>query len=451
MKPIQGVAMPDPQLLKERPSAARSRREARRPDDDMPAAVPAADAASAATVTGAEAVAEPQRVLLHMPVDVRGLSLAVIATILCLYALQWSREVMAPIMSGVILSYALAPLVSRLQRLRVPRALGAAAVLCGIVCVLAWGASVLGGQVDALIDTVPAVTQRVREISQRIAGRESTLERVRMAADDLTAAASVAASPSAPVSSTASAGSAGPAGTARLGAPRAPARVVPVVAPAPEHSFDLRAYLVTGTLGAVSFLTKLSIVLLVALFILSSGSSFRRKMVKLAGKNFTQKKVTVETLDEITYQIQRYLLVQVGVSVVVGVCTGLAFMMLGLSNAGAWGLAAGLTNLVPYVGAVVLSGCAAVVALVQLGTLEMALAAGGLSLLVHAIAGNVLTPWWTGRASKMSPVAVFVAVLVFGWLWGVWGLLLGVPILLVVKCVCDHVDDLKPVGELLGP
>ncbi|MFT7775167.1 AI-2E family transporter [Roseateles sp.] len=388
--------------------------------------------------------AEQRRVMLHMPVDVRGLSLAVIATILSLYALQWSRDVMAPILSGVILSYALAPLVSRLQRLRVPRALGATALLCAIVGMLSWGASALGGQVDALIDTVPAVTQRVREISQRIAGRESTLERVRLAADDLTAAASVAASTSA------SSGAPAPSSASRSAPARNPARNPPLATP-PEHSIDVRSYLVTGTLGAVSFLTKLSIVLLMALFILASGSSFRRKMVKLAGKSFTQKKVTVETLDEITYQIQRYLLVQLGVSVVVGVCTGFAFMMLGLSNAGAWGLAAGLTNLVPYVGAAVLSGGAAIVALVQFGTLEMALAAGGVSLLIHAMAGNVLTPWWTGRASKMSPVAVFVAVLVFGWLWGVWGLLLGVPILLVVKSVCDHVDDLKPVGELLGP
>lgn len=427
--------MSDPQLgIKERPPGTRGGKAPRLADKAVaaPAAVPAPEPEPT--------LSRQERVMLHMPVDVRSVALAVIATILCLYALQWSKDVTAPILSGVIVSYALGPVVTRLQKLRVPRVLGATAVMCAIVTVLGWGASVLGSQVDALIDTVPAVTERVREISQRVAGRESTLERVRMAADDLTAAAGVAASPSAPTST----------GVTRATVPRGVAKAQ-LAPPAPEHAIDVRAYLVTGTLGAVSFLTKLSIVLLTALFILASGSSFRRKMVKLAGKSFTQKKVTVETLDEITYQIQRYLLVQVGVSIVVGVVTGLAFMMMGLSNAGAWGLAAGLTNLVPYVGAVVLSGGAAIVALVQFGTLEMALAAGGVSLLIHAVAGNVLTPWWTGRASKMSPVAVFVAVLVFGWLWGVWGLLLGVPVMLVVKSVCDHVEDLKPVGELLGP
>jgi len=406
------------------------------PEAPAPAPVTATLDAAASGTSPPPEPPRPERVLLHMPVDVRSLSLAIIATILCLYAMQWARDVVAPILSGVILSYALGPVVTRLQKLRVPRPLGASAVLCVLVALLVWGASALGGQVDALIETVPAVTQRVREISQRISGKESTIERVRIAADDLTAAA--AAPTSAPTS-----------GAGRVTVQRPVVQRPPVAVP--EHAIDVRAYLLSGTLGAMSFLTKLSIVLMVALFILASGSSFRRKMVKLAGNTFTQKKVTIETLDMITYQIQQYLLVQVGVSIVVGVCTWFAFMVLGLSNAGAWGLAAGLTNLVPYLGAVVLAGGAAISALVQFGTLEMAFAVAGAALLIHGVAGNVLTPWWTGRASKMSPVAVFVAVLVFGWLWGVWGLLLGVPVLLIVKSVCDHVADLKPVGELLGP
>lgn len=81
----------------------------------------------------------------------------------------------------------------------------------------------------------------------------------------------------------------------------------------------------------------------------------------------------------------------------------------------------------------------------------MAIAIGVASFAIHMVVGNILTPWWIDRASKMSAVAVFITVLVFGWLWGVWALLLGVPILLlVVKSVCDRVDDLKPIGQLLG-
>jgi predicted PurR-regulated permease PerM len=88
--------------------------------------------------------------------------------------------------------------------------------------------------------------------------------------------------------------------------------------------------------------------------------------------------------------------------------------------------------------------------LLQFETLGMALLVSGVSLLITSLEGFLLTPWLVGRASRMNPVAVFIAVLFWGWLWGVWGLLLGLPIIMVVKAICDRVEDLKPVGEMLG-
>jgi len=86
---------------------------------------------------------------------------------------------------------------------------------------------------------------------------------------------------------------------------------------------------------------------------------------------------------------------------------------------------------------------------VQFGSVDMALVLAGASIALHTVSGNLLTPWLTGRTNRINPVIVFVGVLVFGWLWGVWGLLLGTPVLLMLKAVCDRVDDLKPLGELL--
>jgi predicted PurR-regulated permease PerM len=105
---------------------------------------------------------------------------------------------------------------------------------------------------------------------------------------------------------------------------------------------------------------------------------------------------------------------------------------------------------VPYVGALVTAAATAMVGFLQFGSLNMALLVGGASLVIHTIVGNLITPWLTSRASRLSPVAVFVALLAWGWLWGVWGLLLGIPIMMMVKSVCDRVDDLKPLGEFLG-
>jgi predicted PurR-regulated permease PerM len=173
-------------------------------------------------------------------------------------------------------------------------------------------------------------------------------------------------------------------------------------------------------------------------------------MVRIAGPTFTRKKITVQALDEITAQIQRYLLVQLFTSFVVGVASWLVFWWIGLNHAAVWGIVAGVLDLVPYIGLVVVGGSTALVGFLQFGTLEMALLISGASAVIHAIESYLLTPWLTSQASKMNPVAIFIGVLAWGWLWGIWGLLLGVPILLVVKAVCDRVDDLKPIGELLG-
>jgi predicted PurR-regulated permease PerM len=142
--------------------------------------------------------------------------------------------------------------------------------------------------------------------------------------------------------------------------------------------------------------------------------------------------------------------VQVVTSFIVGVATWLAFWALGLKHAAVWGIAGGVLNLIPYLGSAVIMVAAAIVAFVQFGEIDMAIYVAGSSLLIHTIMGNLVVPWLTSRTSRMNPVAVFVGVLAWGWLWGMWGLLLGIPIMMVVKAICDRVDHLKPVGELLG-
>jgi len=218
-----------------------------------------------------------------------------------------------------------------------------------------------------------------------------------------------------------------------------------------EHPvFNLRDYLWSGTLGLFAFLGQLTVVIFVTLFLLASGDTFRRKMVKLAGPRLSQKKITIQALDEVSTHIQRYLLVQLGTSIIVGIATGLAFFAIGLANAPVWGVVAAVTNLVPYVGAIVLGGASALVGFIQFDSLDKALVIGFAAFAIHGVVGNVITPWWTGRASRMSPFAVFIGVLAFGWLWGAVGLILGTPILMVVKTVCDRIEQLKPVGEFLG-
>ena len=149
-------------------------------------------------------------------------------------------------------------------------------------------------------------------------------------------------------------------------------------------------------------------------------------------------------------QIHRYLLVQLFTSVLVGVVTWLALLAIGLDQAAVWGVVAFVCNFVPYVGTIAFADATALVGFVQFGSLNMVALVAGVAVVIHTISGNLLTPWLTSRTSRMNTVAVFVGVLGFGWLWGVWGLLLGVPLLTTIKAVCDRVEEFKPIGELLG-
>ena len=372
-----------------------------------------------------EARAESSRLLLHMPVDVRSASLVLLAAMAGVFALHAASAVVIPVLLGLAISYALSPVVDRLQRLRLPRAVGAAVLLAAIFGGLGWTALSLSDDAAALVESLPAATQKVRDVLRAQRGHESTIDKVQRAASQLEQAAQEGAA-----------------------APTAPRGVTRVSIERPR--FDIKDYLWTGTLGAAASIGQLVVVVFIAYFLMVAGNTFRRKMVKIAGPTFAQKRVTVEVLDEIAGQIHRYLLVQLGTSVLVGVAVGLAFRAVGLEHAAVWGVAACVLNFVPYLGTLVLTVGAALVAFVQFGTLDGALLVAGIAMGLHLISGNLLTPWLTSRTSRMNAVAVFVGVLAFGWLWGLWGLLLGVPVLAAVKAVCDRVDDFKVVSELLG-
>ena len=419
-----------------------------------------------------------ERVLLHMPVDVRNVALIVVAVIASAFALQWAKAVFIPLLLGLMFSYALTPVVDRLERWRLPRALCAGVLLAAIVSGLGWGAWSISDDANALIDSLPEVAQKLRHLVQKPGPNSgSTISKVQQAAAEIeqateesgVPASGLAASAASAVASTAGVGTARSASALTSAAasgsvlsasavrkvetmsavlPAAPRGVTRVVVEKPR--LNVKDYLWTGTLGLVTFLGQTTLVVFITFFLLASGNTFRRKMVKLAGPRLSQKKITVQALDEIHGQIQQYLLVQLATSIVVGVSTGLAFFALGLNHSLVWAILAALTNLIPYLGAVVIGLASAVVGVVQFDSIDRGLIIGGSSFAIHTLVGNLLTPWWMGRAARMSAFAVFVGVLVFGWLWGVWGLLLGVPILMVLKSICDRIDQLKPVGELLG-
>ena len=377
------------------------------------------------TMTATELV-EPQPAMLHMPVDIRSVSLAILATLASVFMLRWASAVFIPLMVGILFSYGLSPVVDWLALRRIPRALSAAVLVLGIV--FGFGATVYSFSDDAgkLIETLPLAANKLRDTARmHFTQSDSTLATVQKAATQLEQAAEET-NRAAPLGR----------GVQRVQIEKA--------------KFDVKDYLWTGTLGLLAMLGQIGMVALITFFLMASGDTFRRKLVKIAGPTLSRKKITLQALNEIHDQIQRYMMVQIFTSGLVGVATWLCFLVVGMENAAVWGIAAGVLNLVPYIGNVLITAGSAMVGFLQFGTLDMALLVAGTSLVINSIEGFLLTPWLTSRASKMNPVAVFVGVLAWGWLWGARGLLLGVPILMVIKAICDRIDDLNTVGELLG-
>ena len=352
---------------------------------------------------------------------------------------------------GVLLSYALTPVVDQLVRWRLPRSVAAFGVIATLVAAMASGAWTLSGQANALLEAGAAGGPKVSPVHRsnggvRLSSAACRTGSVGTAAGDQYAGGCVICTGrvTAPVSAAAP-----PPRSVRPSVQSLPGQgVAHVVVEKPPLA--VRDVLIAGTLGAVTFLGQIAVIFLIALFLLASGNTFRRKLVKMAGPKLSQRKITVDALEEIAAQIERYLLVQLAISVLVGVATWLVFWCFGMNQAAVWGVIAAVTNLIPYLGAVVVGGGAAAIGMLQFDSVETGLLIGASSFAIHTVVGNLVTPWLMGRAARMSAVAVFVSVLSFGWLWGVWGLLLGVPILLVAKTVCDRVDELKPIGELLG-
>lgn len=390
----------------------------------MDSGTPTAPAAPPPTATDGEARHGPAGI----PVDVRSASLVVLALLAGIFMLHWARAILVPLLLGLTFSYALSPLVTRLERLRVPRSVGAALVLLAVLASVGATAVSLQDDATAFVESLPQAAQKLRQVARAQRNQpETAIDKVQKAATELERAASESSKAAAP-------------------APERGVTRVQIERP----RFSVHDYLLDQAPGLFAALAQATIVLFLTYFLLASGDSFRRKMVTLAGPTFTRRKITVQALDEITDQVQRYLRVQVLISAIVGIATGIAYWAIGVDHAAVWGVLALLLNFIPYLGSIIVTGASALAGFVQFGSVDMGLLLGGTSIALHTVSGHLLTPWLTSRASRINPVAVFVGVLVFGWLWGVWGLLLGTPVLLIVKAVCDRVDDFRPLGALLA-
>jgi predicted PurR-regulated permease PerM len=361
------------------------------------------------------------------PDSVRNLSLVILAVLASVFFLSWAQDFVVPLLLGVVMSYTLTPLVAGLERLRIPRLVAVVIVMAGVTGAMGLGVYSLRGQAQAIIDQVPeAASKFVARLSRMQVSQIDNLQTLQDAATKVEKAATQAAGAAAAL--------------------RQPATHVIVDAP----KFRLGDYLWRTSLGAVGAVGQAATVAFLVFFLLLGGDTFKRKLVRIAGPALSRQKAAVRILDDINGSIQKYMFMLLTTNLLVALLSLIAFRWIGLENAGAWAAAAGLLHVVPYLGPGITAIATGMAAFMQFDSFATALLVAGASLAIATVVGTFVTTWMTGRIARMNAAAVFISLLFWGWLWGVWGMLLSVPLIVIVKVVSQHVEPLHPVAEMLG-
>lgn len=354
-------------------------------------------------------------------------SIGLMAVLASVVFLHWAQAVFIPIALSVMLSYALTPVVNWLRKkMGLHKAVGAALTLIVLAGLLGIGIVSLRPQALEILDNIPRATQKLSEgLRVNPKKSESAVAKIQKAATEIENVANAAATV-----------------PAASGVKPKPSADTP--------PFKIRDYILVGTVGLATGIGQLIVVVSLVYFLLIAGDTFRRTLVRISEGSLSKKKITIQMLDEIDSQVQRYLFVQFATSALLGVVLALVFALIGLEHAAFWGCVGAALHMVPYAGPAVFVALVGLVAYVQFDSLHPVVIVIGSTVLCNSLVGLLLVPWLTQKVGSLNAVTVFVALLFWGWLWGVWGLLLGVPIMMAIQAICARVEALQPFSAFLG-
>jgi len=347
-------------------------------------------------------------------VDVRTLALTGIFVLLFFFTLYFARSLFLPIVLAILLNFLLAPVVRVFKRMWIPEGIGAALVILGLLGAVTLGVYRLSGPAAGWIERAPEGLERVES---RVRQLRQPVEEMREAAEEVEREVERIAG----------------------GDGRRPQEVS-------VRGRTLAAILLSRTGSLLGGAVMMTVLLY---FMLASGDLFLRKLVRVLPR-LEDKKRAVEIARQTENHISTYLFTVTLINVALGVVVGVAMRLAGMPNPILWGVTAGLLNFVPYLGAVVTVCVLALVSLITFESLGRALVAPLVYVAINAVEGYLLTPMLLGRRLTLNPVVIFLGLIVWGWMWGIAGALLAVPILATFKIFCDHIEPLAPIGEFLG-
>lgn len=328
------------------------------------------------------------------------------------YTFYFARVVLLPVVLALLLTLILSPAVRALRKLRLPEPLGAALVVAALVGSIGVGVYSLIEPAAAWLERLPGT---VRQVENKMRGIKKSVQEVTKAADKVEELASISAKP--------------------------PVRTQAAV-PGP----GLLSRILTGT---QSVLLSAAATVVLLYFLLASGDMFLRKLVRVLPR-LTDKKQAVEIARTIQSGMARYLFTITCINAGLGIVTGFAMHWLGMPNPVLWGAMAAVFNYIPYVGAGTSLIVLTAVAFLTFDQIGQIFIVPAVFFIITVVEGQIIAPILTGKSLTLNPVVIFISMLVWGWLWGVIGALMAVPILMTFKICCDQIESLAPIGEFLS-
>jgi predicted PurR-regulated permease PerM len=351
------------------------------------------------------------------PAGIRSVSITGLFVLAAFYTLYFCRSLLLPVVMALLFSLLLSPLVRGLKRLRVPEPLGAGLVLAALLGSMGFGIYELSAPA---YDWAQRAPQTLRSAEGKLRELKQSVQRFGRATEQVEKIADV--------------------GAARAGA-RPPAMAVAV-----DASPSLRERLFSGATDLVAS-TVVMVVLLY--FLLASGDLFLRKLIRVLPR-LEDKRRAVDIARQVESDISAYLSTVTVINLCLGAGVALAFMLIRVPNPLLWGAMVAVTNFVPYLGPAINYGVFALLGLVTFNSWPQILLPAGSFLVLNVLEAYLFTPMILGRRLTLNPVVLFLGLTFWGWMWGIVGAVLAVPIMVVFKIFCDHIEPLAAIGEFLG-
>jgi len=328
-----------------------------------------------------------------------------------LYTFHFARALLMPIILAILFSLLLSPIVGWLRKLRLPEPVGAALVMVALV----------SGIVFAIYTLAEPAAQWLDKAPESLSTAESKLRKLKQPVADVQRAAEKIEA------------------MTQLQAAKKPREVVVQTPGLGAFITSRTPYLITGLISTLVLLY----------FLLASGDLFMRKTVRLI-PTWRDKVHAVEVGREIQRELGRYFFTVTLINGALGIATAIAMRALGMPNPLLWGAMAMLLNYIPYLGPSTTLAVLSLAAVMSFDDLNRIWPVPAVFLALVVLEGQLIQPIVVGRSLRLNPVMVFVAFLLLGWLWGIAGMFLAVPILVTLKVICDHVERFAALAEYLG-